>query len=246
MDTLLSIDSSLEPNLVKTDRLFFDQYTYCVRIVMPDIFCIRALKKSEFDLENILDYIRQYYKKVKESRQKSGFYRYNNKKFDHDKKYLDKILDLVDFLYPYRSNIKIVLSGDWGTFYTNDLNFVSELLNKKYASSFDLRQAVVSRPRDTVCLQSSKFEHRSYFAEKNINEDTKENLKKYLISQPDIRIGPGLKSWLAGSNQFRLWRTNFIQRYYFIDHNDPGFAVMLSLIVPGLIRKTISIVKVNN
>jgi hypothetical protein len=36
-------------------------------------------------------------------------------------------------------------------------------------------------------------------------------------------------------------RYHWVQRHHFVEHNDPKDITMLSLVVPGLIRKTVSV-----
>jgi hypothetical protein len=242
------IDLNLEPNLVKTDRLFFDQYRYCVRIIVPDISCIREIKnKNLLDSDQAGQAVYRAFEKRRESRLKWGLVKLHS---DTDKKIrqqrVDRVLSIADFLYPHRFEIKMMFSGNWGTFYTNSWDFVCEIVSKNFSLDVELKEAVIDRPRDTVRLESSQFNYRSYFAEISITTDAKQNLKQYLISQPDIRIGPGLMTWLNEQRHYNRWRQNSTQRYFFIDHNNAGFPVMLSLIIPSLVRKTISIIKVNN
>lgn len=247
MDTLSLIASSLEPNIVKTDRLFYDQYRYCVRIVVPDISCVREIKNKDLDPDQARAAVARAFEKRRESRLRWGLIKQHsdtNKTLRQQR--VDRVLSMTDFLYPYRSEIKMICSGDWATFYTNSWEFVHALILKNFSLDVEFREAVIDRPRDTVKLESSRFDHRSYFTEKSITPDVKKNLKQYLTAQSDIRIGPGLKTWLNEQHYYSRWRQNWTQRYFFIDHSDAGFPVMLSLIVPGLIRKTISIVKVNN
>lgn len=247
MDTLSLIASNLEPNPVKTDRLFFDQYRYCVRIIVSDVSCVRELKNKDLDLDQARTAVNRSFEKRREARLRWGLIKHNadtNKKLREQR--LAQLMSVTEFLYPYRSDIKMVFSGDWGTFYSNDLDFVHAFISKDFSLDVEFREAVIDRPRNTVRLESSQFDHRSYFAEKSIDPAVKQNLKKYLMAQSDLRIGPGLKTWLNEQHYYSRWRQNWSQRYFFIDHNDAGFPVMINLIVPGLIRKTISIVKVNN
>ena len=241
------IDLNLEPDPVKTDRLFFDQFRYCVRIIVPDISCCKELKNQDLTLDQALTAVNRSFEKRRESRLRWGVTKlYADTDNKARKQRLDRLLSVAGFLYPYRSEIKMVFSGDWGIFYTNSVDFVHAFILKNFSLSIDFREAVIDRPRNTVRLESSQFDHRSYLAEKSIDPAVKQNLKIYLMSQSDLRIGPGLKNWLNEQHYYSRWRKNWTQRYFFIDHNDAGFTVMINLIVPGLIRKTISIVKVNN
>jgi hypothetical protein len=65
-----------------------------------------------------------------------------------------------------------------------------------------------------------------------------------LLNQQSIRLSPSLKNWCTQTPVYHMqWYT---ERFYFIDHNDSGPLIMLQLIDHGLVRKTMSIMVVNN
>jgi hypothetical protein len=63
----------------------------------------------------------------------------------------------------------------------------------------------------------------------------KDSMFNFLGNQEKIRVSPSLK--FAMSNQ-HITRT---MDYFFIDHDDDSVLIMLSLIVPNIIRKTLPI-----
>jgi hypothetical protein len=57
----------------------------------------------------------------------------------------------------------------------------------------------------------------------------------FLANQPMVRLSPALTQWI----DLKFTRT---QDYFFIDYNTTAWLTMLSLVTPGLIRKTLQII----
>jgi hypothetical protein len=87
-----------------------------------------------------------------------------------------------------------------------------------------------------VLKTDPKFCLRSYFREKVLDKTESERLFAFVKSREDIfGVTAGFKSSV---NRFRV---HYLQRHQFIDHNDMKDITMLSLVVPGIIRKTVPI-----
>jgi hypothetical protein len=98
--------------------------------------------------------------------------------------------------------------------YTNEPELFSEIIaavpGLKYPT---YTQAVIDRPRDTICLKESAYTHRTYLRSVVVNEQQKRSISNLLTKQEGIRLSPGLQDWILHTN----WR-NWTESYYFVDH----------------------------
>jgi hypothetical protein len=168
---------------------------------------------------------------------------------------LEKKLDLYKlavFLQHNLADTKLVIYGNWGYVYTNQLTVLQQLTTLSGLSNFSaVRQANVDRAKNSVTLQESDYQYRSFFATRKLTSDGRDQLVNWLQAQTNIRLSPGLANWCDlpwTSAVVKPWRSMlplFTERYYFIDHNESSMLTMLSLLQPGIIRKTMNIVVVN-
>ena len=97
-------------------------------------------------------------------------------------------------------------------------------------------QAVICRPKDTIQLKEPKHEFRSYFKITKITQEQKDYLIAFLANQQTVRLSPALRHWTTVP-------FNRTQDYFFVDHDGLSWLTMLSLVRPGLIRKTMQIIQ---
>lgn len=244
MDTLsLTSFIDLKEN---TDRLFFDQYRYSLKLHVKDFSCLREIRnstKTQTEVEFIV--AKRFAKRLSYDR----FWTYTEpgtailnttNEQTTTKMRLDNLIDLLGVLWPIRKQIKIMFSGDWGYIYSNDKDHLVQINNLHYVTGYYIKEAVVSRTKDTVALKSSAYRFRSYFAYKKYDEDKKARILDYLKNQPDVKISRGLKHWL----KYKI--SDWSRRHYYFDHNDAKIELMLRLIFPDLVRITMPIIEVNN
>jgi hypothetical protein len=97
-------------------------------------------------------------------------------------------------------------------------------------------RAVINRPPNTIQLKNPKHNFRSYFKITKLTDVHKDHLMDFLHNQKDyVRVSPALQQWI--DQPF-----NRTQDYFFIDHDGMSWLTMLSLVRPGLIRKTMQII----
>jgi hypothetical protein len=139
------------------------------------------------------------------------------------------------------AKFKLVVSGSYGSVYTSDLNLVNAVCQLPHATIGNLRTANVTLPRDTVVVRNPKFQYRTYFREREVSTDCKDTLGQWLNSQQgQVRPSPAVQQWLSSSNH--AWRSKYMQRYYYVEHNSLQYETMLSLVIPGYVRKTVPII----
>jgi hypothetical protein len=125
------------------------------------------------------------------------------------------------------------------TIYTNDSALLDQVDALDYIDGKNYSRVNVNRPRDTIILKNSVHTKRSYFREFAITKHEKDIITNFLTNQQDyIKISPGLRDWMERG---RLH--NYVFDYFFIDYSDDQWLTMLSLVHPGLIRKTVKILQ---
>ena len=232
------IDSSLELK-EQSDRLFYDQYLYSLKLRMKDFSCLREMRKPLVSLSDVQENVACKFE------QRANYNKFFNTshRTAHDRNQFDLIClsDMLSFLWPARDQIKLVFSGDWGYIYSNNKDLLQQISDKKYVHTYYIKETVVDRPKDTILLKSSAYRFRSFLREQLWTMDDKNRMLTYLQNQPDIKIGRGFQHWLKYETRW-LWT----RRYHHFDHNDAKIELMLQLICPGIVRATMPIIEVNN
>lgn len=203
------------------DRFFYDKYEYGICISLPESGVLRA--KTLPELERAISWR-------------------NSNRYNWDAREVikgavkDNLMSMFNELELVRDQIKIIISFSIMYIYCNDAKVLQHLADLPYVHFNSAVQAVVDRPRDVVLITNPKFRYRSYFKEKLLEEHERDRLLNFLESRRDIfRVTNTLKSTL---NRFRV---HWLPRHLFVEHNDPKDITMLSLVMPGIIRKTVSV-----
>ena len=240
---MIASDQNLKED---TDQLFFDQYRYSLKLNMKDFSCLREIRnstKTQTEVEFIVT--KRFAKRLSYDR----FWTYSDPGLviltktetqTTTKMRLDNLLNVLGVLWPVRNQVKIMFSGDWGYIYSNDKDLLIQIDDLPYMQGYYIKEAVLSKPKNTIVLKSSPYKFRSYFTYKKYDEDKKARILDYLKNQPDVKISKGLTRWLK-------YRTSdWSRRHYYFDHNDAKIELMLRLIFPDILRITMPIIEVNN
>jgi hypothetical protein len=145
-----------------------------------------------------------------------------------------KLHDMCDILAGFKEPCRLTVHTDWLYVYTNNLGDLESII------AFDPHgngvRARVELPRDVVLLENPQHQYRSYFRGRMLNQEQGQALRRFLLNRGDCyRLTPGLHDRLSTS------RHVYVQDHFFIDHNDLRDIQMLSLVAPGIIRKTLPI-----
>jgi hypothetical protein len=232
--SLIDLNPGVKVKRKDTDRLFYDQYHYGIDLRMEDISCLRGLDKLPDDYRK--DILSRYHQKYQWT------YRYHDRLIQaaRDRYKIELLCKLAELLNLYQTEIKLVVSGNCGYVYTNNIELLSVVLKDFPQHVRQLRQACIVRPRNTVSLHNSPHQFRTYFREKSINQTEKQQLLKFLQTQTEWRVSKSLKKQLRYQTHV-LW----LSRSYFIDHNTETEILMVNLIAPGILQKPMPIVEVN-
>jgi hypothetical protein len=209
--------------------LYFDQWQYSIAIFQPRISDIRGLN-TDRTLETIA------YKKT------SRFV-YNN----YTTEVIDNILTTLKFFKQEQQPFKLTLSSNWAYVYFNDADMISRFETQcPYAQIRFAKQAKVSEPRDVVMLKDTKYAYRTYFKSRWVEDHELITLNNFFAAQHKDNIKPcgSFKKFLKSNVKYR---SHWMADHYFVDHNDPGYPLMINLLLVKGVRKTLPIVqRINN
>jgi hypothetical protein len=200
---------------------------------MEDISCMRGLDKLPDD------YCKEITRRFHQKYQWPNLYRDYQEQAarDHDK--LELLYKLAELLKLYQTEIKLTVSGNCGYVYTNNVQLLLSVITNFSQHVRQLRHACIVRPKNTVSLRNSLHQYRTYFREKSINQTEKQQLLTFLQTQTEWRVSKALLKRLSRFSP--MW----MSRSYFVDHNTESEVMMLNLIVPGILQKTMPVVEVN-
>lgn len=229
MDTFES--NKLEFKSVASDRLFFDRWHYCIKIYLSEISAIRGLPDVETVDQNLVD--REHWRQQVRLRWPGTKIIHGNDSITTEER--ENIKNFTKFLKSETRDFKIVISMSFAWIYTNDIGLIQDISNLPYIVTYRLSRAEVVKPRGVIALKNSPHTHRSYFRSMKLDAEQREKLRNFLSSQRDIRMSSALTEWLE-SPWFRT------QDYFFVDHVNETWTLMMSLVCPRIIRKTLPIV----
>ena len=209
------------------DRLFFDQYQYRMQFYLRYAWCMRSFDHADLDrrLEN-------YY----------GRYRGDvigistNAPSLADAQQRGDLHDMCDLLRALPKSCKIMIQYDHVFLYTNELTTLEYMSRVEYIDRWLVGEAVVVYPKDTVMLVNPVNQYRTFLKSRWWDPDTSARVKKFLLGRQDLfRIPRAFCEKLERPGRLAT------RDHHFVDHDDPDLLLMLSLVCPGIINKTLPI-----
>ena len=225
---------------VVKDRLFYDRFQYCIRFNLAEISCLRDQELDGARIGHMVDRRKQW-REVAQQRWVTLGQKHNARQprlWNEITEEVEKNLyDFADILRNSEADLKLVVSANCGWVYTNSLELIGQLKTMRMLTGKKYSEAIVDRPKNTILLKNPQHQFRSYFKITKITSQQKNMLINFLTNQQSsIRISPALGEWINSA----FYRT---QDYFFVDHNEMSWLTMLSLVHPGLIRKTQQIIQ---
>ena len=209
---------------VSRDRLFYDVYEYCVSFGMIEASALRGLNPVRID--RVITMRRSFRSIITWS---------SEKKISITDQHLLDLHMLCSFLSQAAEPFKLVLSGDRVWVYANCWEFLKKITRSSGVIRPQYSRAVIDRPIDTIVLKNPHHAQRSYFREQAVSALQKEQLIAFFNNHRDnVRLSPSLVKWLQ-------WPTRRIYSYFFVDYDHHSWPLMISLVHPGLIRKTVQL-----
>ena len=228
--------------LVIKDRLFYNRFEYAIGFHLDEVSCLRELDHGYIDS---MIQRRIAWREIAQQRVvgtinssvfgKQPYSMISRRSKQITEKTVSDLHQLADVLLTTSADFKLVVSVSNAHVYTNDRTLINQLSDLSGVTQKDYSRAVVCRPKDTIQLKNPRHQFRSYIKRTKLTDEQKIHLKNFLANQPAVRISPALATWIDSA----FHRT---QDYFFIDHADIAWLTMLSLVRPGLIRKTMQII----
>lgn len=218
--TVLLDSPILEIKTDARDRLYYRDYHYSAQFYLQNAAALRTLRHDVID-----DYVLH--------RKGLSTYGWNKSVTAANEQQLHNVCDLfLAFREPYK---KMVYHSHI-YFYTNCLEDLESIATHPDISYFRATKADVCLPRDVVLLKDPKRKYRTYFKERWIPEGQTPILRNFLLNRGDCYdFTPLFKKRLESWDRF------YTMSHFFVDHDDPKDLIMLELVMPGLVRKTMPI-----
>ena len=209
---------------VSRDRLFYSIHEYCVSFRMVEASALRGLNLNRID--RVISMRRSFRAIITWSSEKQGYITDEHVQYLHT---------LCSFLSQATESFKLVVSGERAWVYANDLKFLKSVSQQPGVMRPQYTQAVIDRPIDTIVLKNPRHVQRSYLREQAVSPGQREQLIAFFNNHRDnVRLSPSLTKWLQ-------WPTRRIYSYFFVDYDHNSWPLMISLVHPGLIKKTVQL-----
>ena len=204
------------------DRLFFDQYQYRMQFRLRFAWCMRSLDHGDLD-HRLTNYHDRY---------RAGA----NARYPSDRETYIDLHNMCDLLRALPASCKIMIQYDQVFLYTNELGTLKHMSRVDYIDQLKIGEAVAVYPKDTVMLLNPVHQYRTFLKSRWWDLDTSARVKKFLLGRQDLfRIPAGFCEKLERPGRLAT------RDHHFLDHNDPDLLLMLSLVCPGIINKTLPI-----
>lgn len=202
------------------DRLYYDQYHYCVSFELPHSGRSRSLVESRIrenvHFANTISRSGQWHKKITEAQEQN-------------------LVDCVAIFRNTHEQYKRIVYSHGQYIYTNSVSLVETISQQPYLKHVACHQADVVLPRDVVVLKNSNYRFRSFFSNRWFQRHEVEAIRNFLISRgQQFRTTRGVTKRLTGEFFYPA-------NWMFVDHNDEKDAFLLNLVVAQCIRKTMPI-----
>ena len=210
--------------------LYYDQYEWCITINISEASCLRYLDADKFE------------RAIRNAKHWAEQDKWTDRAWSMTKE--TALRETRNVLLSETAPFKIVVSFNTVCIYTNWRRLVDQLVNLGNDGVHIrlVRQAVLTRPANVVQLRESKYAYRTYLRERKYTRDQRDMLANFLHSRRDtLRPSPALSKWANGTYIGYIRNLSYSRSYYFVDHDHPNEGTMLSLVLPGIVRKTMPI-----
>ena len=227
---------NLNPKVKFSDRLFFDQYRYCIGAELHWIEACRSLDTDRIkDLIDMWDSHTYYRKKVNFG----GSWR--TKEYYLPERLEPSLYIANQWFIDNRQDVKLQFLKDKVFVYTNDIEHLNELKELDVYERLTVTEIKLDRPRGTVKARYPGFQLRAYFRPMQITEQQRNNLMKFINdNEINLRTNIGLERFIKSSPKKYNYLT--LRDYFFVDLRDERLLSVLELMCPGIVRKTMDII----
>lgn len=217
--------------------LWHGKYDHSIRIWLHEAACMRSMDRER--VKKAIQRRREWGRRMVTTMagingKQPGAWRWQSLEIGEQDE--ARVLAMLDFLLAERREYRKAISGDWVYFYSTDPTFIDDIENLPWLerrTAIQRSQIHLTGTPGTVRLNESHYQYRTYFrGYMRLSDQQEISLAQYLSRATDIRLSPTLETWT------RIQSKPYIGDYFFIDHDDLGILTMLSIMVPGIIRRT--------
>lgn len=224
--------------LERKNCLYYNQYKYAIKWCQPLAVCLK--EKSPTGALDRFNSIKRW---------RSQWHNRTTFQFNDEctVDVLNDILETIELLSIVKSDFKLVVAGDQCWVYTNDISDISNLKLKLPGNNVgNIKEVNLIGDYDTLGLKNAKYPFRSYFREKKIDTEQKLKLLDWIKAQQgQVQASKATSKWLAG-NHYSIfsYRGHRSHTSMFVDHSSIQHALVLEMLCPKLIKKTMSVISV--
>lgn len=204
------------------DRLYFDKYLYSFRAYLLEANLLRSWDHVEIDRR--ID--------IRKNRQSAWHRSWTASQQD-----LENLHQICDKILSWGADHKKVLYYNHLYLYSNDIEFMNALSQIPFLRWTEIAEAKVNRPRGVVMLNDPKHKLRTYFRDRWLSEEQSSEFKNFLLSRRNIFHF----TEIFADNLSRFRNRLHLGQHNFVDHDSAQELLMLDIVCPGLIRKTLPI-----
>ena len=210
-----------KPIVVPRSTLYFHTWQYVIFFLLPEASFLRVLTHKNIDQS--ITYRNQWIA----SRGGRDPVSSDTQEILHN---------ACDYLLTRAHPFKKVVCGNGLWLYTNNPEDFADIKSIPTGEILYINQAEIALNPNAVTLKNPRHAFRTYFRERWLSNDELATLRRYFDTRRDIfRLGPGFAKLVTGR---RMW----IMSNYFVDHDEPNADFLISMAVPGIVRKTLPII----
>lgn len=222
--------SNLRVEVKSTNRLYFDKYRYCASAYLPYVSSLR--KQSHYYIDAQLELRETLHQSYPDLRALvNGQYLRNPPITSYVRDDLHHFLDRVTSL---PGDFKMVYKKHVFYCYTNNQNVVDAILDEGLLDR-RLVQLKIDYEPGVIVRKNSDYKYRCYMRAAQVSEQTKENMRRFFNTHPELSLGRSFQQWLKSPYKYT-------SSHYFFDHNDEGMCLLFELTAPGVLRESYTII----
>lgn len=227
-----SLQTKIFTKIVERPELWFRRFGHCLRFYINEGSVLRHQDHGMID--RVIARRKEWGRRMVHASQPGSWFWRDLDITDQD---ISNLHFMCDFFQQHDKDHKIMISGNWIYVYTNNINLLNDIESLDFLDTKRMlrtRVKLIGSP-GTIIQKNPKYQKRSFFRSIVISLSQQQSMKNFLMNLESARISPALEYALGRDMMVRTLD------YFFIDHDDDSVLIMLSLIVPNIIRKTLPI-----
>lgn len=217
---------NLKHKIKDSDRLFFGEWRYSVRLSIRGSAVLRGIGSGKLTIQDVAA-------KVKGK----TYWDWNSQsQFGTEKSVNAHAMKSLYLLFDSMPDIKIAITYDGLLIYCNSLDFI-ERIKLPMSVPYEVTKININRPEGTIYKRNSKFKYRMQFRHRKCSDTSRDGLLSFIKMYGGL-ISPSkaLVSWLETPVR------DYIHSHFFIDVNDDKLGAVFDLMIPGIRRCTSEII----